>query len=224
MNPERFHRLRAVLDRRQPDLTVVFDDVHKPHNFSAILRSCDAVGVFEAHAAWPNPRMRIHGQTSGGAGKWVKVHTYSDVTDAIGQLKQRGFVVAAAHAGDQAVSYRDYDFCQPTAVVLGAELTGVTQPALEAADHHLVIPMHGHVESLNVSVANALILFEAQRQRETNPAYSNPGLPPAAYRETLFEWAHPKIAAYCQRHDVPYPPLDEDGQIADPDWRDRRLA
>ncbi|MDX1514699.1 MAG: TrmH family RNA methyltransferase, partial [Gammaproteobacteria bacterium] len=83
MTPERFQKLQRVLEQRQPDLTVLLDNVHKTHNFSAILRSCDATGVYEAHAVWPNARLRPNHMSSGGAGKWVKVRTHADLDTAV---------------------------------------------------------------------------------------------------------------------------------------------
>jgi tRNA (guanosine-2'-O-)-methyltransferase len=219
MTPDRFRRLRAVLDRRQPDLTVVLDNVHKPHNFSAIVRSCDAVGVFEAHAVWPDPRLRLHRLTSGGAGKWVNVHTHTDVTSAIKSLRSQRFQVIAAHISQRTVNYLDVDFTRPTAILLGAELTGVSDAALTGADQHVAIPMAGHVESLNVSVAAAVLLFEAQRQRLATGNYSPEKIPAQRYRKTLFEWAQPEVAAYCRRHDKPYPELTDEGDVCGNEWR-----
>ena len=220
MTPERYRRLRAVLDRRQADLTVLLDNVHKPHNLSAILRSCDAVGVYQAHAVWPREVFRPHRLTSGGAGKWVGVNTHANVEAAIQQLHAGGYQVVAAHPGPEAMDFRDIDYTGPTAVVLGAELQGVSAAALELADRHLIIPMAGHVASLNVSVAAAIVLFEAQRQRQLAGMFDSVQLPDDSYAKTLFEWAHPTIADYCRRHGRAYPELDEDGGVIGNAWRE----
>jgi tRNA (guanosine-2'-O-)-methyltransferase len=213
MLPERFERLRAVLDRRQPDLTVLMDNVHKPHNFSAVLRTCDAVGVFQAHAVWPSPRLRPAHDTAGGSGKWVPVRTHRSIADAVGVLEAGGFTVVAAHPARDAVDFREIDYTRPTAVLLGAELEGVGDEGLELAHRHVVVPMHGHVRSLNVSVAAAVILFEAERQRTAAGLYASTRLAPEIHARTLFEWAHPHVAAWCRRHAKPYPALGEDGTI-----------
>lgn len=219
MTPERFARLRAVLDRRQADLTVLLDKVHKPHNLSAVLRSCDATGVFRAHAVWPSARFRFHRLTSGGAGKWVGVVTHPDIETGISSLRTRGYQVVAAHPGTDAVDFREVDYTQPTALILGAELTGISRGALDLADRHLTIPMAGHVASLNVSVAAAVILFEAQRQRQQAGMYDRVQLSRECRTQTLFEWAHPRIADYCRRHRRAYPALDENGAIIGDAWR-----
>lgn len=211
MTPERFHRLRAVLARRQPDLTVLMDRVNKPHNFSAILRSCDAVGVFRAHAVLPDSEPELHRGVSAGAARWVPVEPHPDTESAVRYLQGAGFRVLAAHLSERAVDYREVDYTAPTALMMGAELYGVSEAGLEAADHHVVIPMRGLVQSLNVSVATALLLFEAHRQRGAAGMYDRPRLEPELFRRQLFEWAYPREAGVFRARGVPYPDLDEDG-------------
>ena len=216
MTPQRFARLKAVLAARQPDLTVLMDNVHKRHNFSAILRSCDAVGVAQAHAVWPDPRLRPDHMASGGAGKWVDIATHPDIVSAIEALRRRGFRVIAAHQCPGAVDFRCMDFTTPTALLMGAELRGVSPAALDHVQHSVFIPMRGMVESLNVSVAAATILFEIQRQRIKAGLYDHCRLEPGLRQRMLFRWAHPRIARYCDRHQFAYPRLDEDGSLAEP--------
>ena len=213
MTPERYRRLRAVLDRRQPDLTVLMENVHKPHNFSAILRTADAVGVFEAHAVNPTGGVPTFHDTSGGSEKWVYLRVHPDVEEAIAHLKGRGFTVYAANLSERAVDYREVDYTRPAVVLLGAEKWGVSARAAELADADVIIPMMGMVQSLNVSVAAAVILFEAQRQRLAAGLYDRPRLDPETYRRALFEWAYPREAEVYRRRGVPYPTLDEEGRI-----------
>jgi tRNA (guanosine-2'-O-)-methyltransferase len=213
MRPERFRRLREVLARRQPDLTVLMDRVHKAHNFSAILRSCDAVGVLEAHAVAPEPGLEVHHATSAGTKKWVSVRRHASVDEAIMYLHERGFRVLAAHPSSSALDYREADYTRPVAITLGAELEGVSARALELADVHVMIPMVGMVHSLNVSVASALLLFEAHRQRSAAAMYEESRLDPEAFERHLFEWAYPTVARARREQGLPYPSLDADGQI-----------
>jgi len=214
MTPERFHRLRAVLARRQPDLTVLMERVNKPHNFSAILRNCDAVGVLQAHAVLPENEPDIHIGVSAGASRWVPVRTHPSATDAARHLRAAGFQVLAAHLSDRALDYRAVDYTRPTALMMGAELYGVSDEGLEAADTHVVIPMRGFVQSLNVSVATALLLFEAHRQREEAGMYDHVRIPEEDFRRLLFEWAYPREAVALAASGEGYPELDEDGR-----WR-----
>ena len=217
MTPQRFKRLRSVLNRRQPDLTVLLDHVHKPHNLSAILRTCDAVGVLEAHAVLPGGGdFEPHHETSAGAGKWMRVAKHRDVVEAVRTLQARGFQVLAAHLSERARDFREPDYTRPTAILLGAEKFGVSPAAAAAADGHIVIPMVGMVASLNVSVAAAVILFEAQRQRAAAGLYDRPRLDPETYRRVLFEWAYPDLARRCREAGVPYPPLGPEGEILGP--------
>jgi tRNA (guanosine-2'-O-)-methyltransferase len=213
VRPERFQRLRAVLRRRQPDLTVLMDRVHKPHNFSAIVRSCDAVGVLEAHVVPLSEGLSLHHGTSAGTKKWVSVIRHQDVRAAVGHLEEQGFTILAAHPSHDASDYRAVDYTGPTAIVLGAELHGVSEETLALADGTISIPMCGMVHSLNVSVATALILFEARRQREAAGLYDQSRLSEAEFRDRLFEWAYPTIARARRRSGRPYPPLTEKGEI-----------
>lgn len=215
MTPERFRRLREVLDRRQPDLTVVMEKVHKPHNLSAVMRTCDAVGILEVHAVDPSRPVRASGGVAQGTQRWVSVQRYENIGDAAEVLHRRGFTIAAAHPDAGAVPFRDYDYTRPTALLLGQEKDGVTAEALELCDAKIVIPMEGLVASLNVSVAAALILFEAQRQRAKAGMYQQARLPEPQRSKLLFEWAYPRIAELCREHEVPYPRLGEDGELLD---------
>lgn len=213
MSAERLARMRATLARRQPDLTVLLDEVHKPHNLAAILRSCDAVGALRAHAVWARDRIRVSRHASAGAGQWVPVTTHTDAVAGIRTLQADGFAVYAAHDGPGAVDFRSVDYTRPAAILLGSELRGPHRAALDAADGHVAVPMVGLAESLNVSVAAAIILFEAQRQRAAAGLYDHCRLPEAEFERRLFEWMQPRIARYCRRRGLAYPALDEDGDV-----------
>ena len=213
MTPERFKIVTQKLQLRQPDLTVLLEDVSKPHNFNAILRSCDAVGIYRAHVI-PGPeglpRIKFGGM---GAEKWIYVDHHQDYSSAQQILRSQGFNIIATQLGGNAVDFRQADLTRPCAIVLGTEKTGVSNTALADADQLITIPMQGMVASLNVSVACALILFEAQRQRLQAGLYASSRLPQDAFDHSLFEWLHPTIARYCSEHDLPYPRLDEHGEV-----------
>lgn len=219
MTPERFGRLKAVLDRRQPDLTVLAEDVHKAHNVSAVLRSCDAVGVAEIHVVSPGGEFHRHHMVSGGSRKWVSVRAHDAIGPAIHALRQRGFQVLAAHFSPAARDYRQADYTRPTALLIGAERTGVSAHAAALADGHVLVPMRGMVSSLNVSVATAVILYEAARQRDLAGLYARCRLDAATYRTTLFEWCYPGVARICQAQGLAYPELDASGFILRQDLR-----
>ncbi len=213
MTPKRFKRIQAVLQRRQPDLTVLLEDVHKPHNLSAIIRTCDAVGVFELHAVNLASELPLVSQIAQGSEKWVYLRTQSNIKIAITSLQERGFKVCAAHLSQKAVDYRNLDYTKPTAILLGAEKWGVSQEAAGLVDEHIIIPLVGMVQSLNVSVAAAVILFEAQRQRLEAGYYDRVRLDPATYSGVLFEWSYPDLAARYREKGQLYPNLGLEGEI-----------
>ncbi len=214
MTTERFQKVRAMLEKRQPDLTILAEDVYKPHNLSAMLRSCDAVGIGEVHATTPTGGIATFNETSASAEKWVKVQVHPDIQTAVGVVKAKGMQTFAAHFSDKALDYRDVDYTKPTCVLFGNEKSGVTHEAAELVDAHVVIPMLGMVPSLNVSVATAIILFEAQRQRRVAGLYDAPGYSEAELHEHLFWLLHPKEAELYKERGQPLPVLLEDGSIA----------
>ena len=214
MIPRRYERLKQVLSKRQADLTVITEDVHKPHNLSAIIRTCDAVGVLEVHAVNSNSKMPTYSPVAKGSDKWVNLHTHPKLENAIAQLQQRNIKIYAAHLSDKAVDYRDLDYTKPTAILMGAEKHGVSDLAANLVDGHIIIPMFGMVESLNVSVAAAVILFEAQRQRLAVGMYDRPSVDKETFNQIIFEWGYPDIAAMYRRRGEDYPPLNEDGSIS----------
>ena len=189
------------------------DRVNKSHNFSAILRNCDAAGVLEAHVVPPEKGLALHHGTSAGTKKWVRVRLHEEVTSAISHLHASGFRVIAAHPSDDAIDYRDIDYRRPTAILIGAELDGVSAEGLELADAHVSVPMLGMVRSLNVSVATSILLFEAMRQRDEAGMYSECRLSSDDFERHLFEWAWPSIASRRRREGRPYPKLTADGDV-----------
>ncbi|WP_027872741.1 tRNA (guanosine(18)-2'-O)-methyltransferase TrmH [Spongiibacter marinus] len=217
MTPERYQRLRAVLDRRQPDLTVITDNVHKGRNLSAIVRTADAAGIAEMHAVIDDKDYKTFRGTAMGSHSWVAVRRHRDIAALIKKLQGDGYQVLAAHLDADSVDYRQPDYTRPTAILLGAEKRGVSAEACALADAHITIPMMGMVQSYNVSVAAGIILSEAQYQRDQQGLYDRPRLDEQTYRQTLFEWAHPQVRDFCRENGLDYPALrEEDGEIADP--------
>lgn len=216
VTPERLKRLDAVLAMRQPDLTVFAENLHKPRNWSAMVRNCDAVGINEMHVLPGSNSIRTHWNTSQGAEKWMRIKTHESTADACEHLKSRNFQLLAAHLSDAAVDYRQIDYTQPTALVLGTELFGVSDTTLAYVDQQISIPMMGVTQSLNVSVACAIVLYEAQRQRQSAGMYTECRLDAQTLTEQRFEWLHPVLTEYCQRHGLKYPALNEDGDLIEP--------
>lgn len=190
------------------------DRTQKSHNIAAVMRTADAVGLHRIHAVSVDG-IRSHHMISAGVRKWVRVQRHDTLTQCFDTLRADGFTLLTAHRSEQSLDYRDVDYTQRIAIVLGSELYGVAAQTMAEATQCVAVPMEGLTESLNVSVAAALLLFEARRQRQAAGLYDGPSrLPAAQYRNTLFEWAYPHIARRCNERGLPYPPLREDGQMA----------
>lgn len=169
-------------------MTVIAESVHKPHNLSAVLRSCDAVGIGTIHAIQPTGGVPTYTATSASAERWVDVVVHGTVDAAVAHLRREGKTIYAAHLSAAAVDYRTVDYLKPCAIVIGNEREGVSSGAAELADQHIIIPMLGMVQSLNVSVATAVILFEAQRQRLAAGMYDEPNLAPDELEAIAERW------------------------------------
>lgn len=221
MSPERYVRICDMLATRQPDLTVCLERVHKPHNVSAIIRTADAVGVHQVHAVWPSTRLRTQAASAAGSNSWVNVKTHLSIASAITHLKGQGMQILATHLSARAVDFRAVDYTRPTCILFGQEKTGITAEALAMADQDIIIPMIGMVQSLNVSVAAALILYEAQRQRQNAGMYcrTESVLDAEEQQRLLFEGGYPVLANVAKRKGLPRPEIDQQGQVvADAAW------
>ncbi len=193
ISDRRRQRLEQVLRRRQPNLTIVVENVWDPHNVSAILRSADAVGLQRVHLLYtiekaPNLR-RFGKQSSASAKKWLEFTFHDNTEKCFDGLREDGYSIYASHLSREAVSLHEIDFTKKTAIVLGNETRGVSDEACERADGIYLIPMMGMVESLNVSVAAAVSLYEALRQRKEAGFYDTPQLGEDAFRDKLTHWA-----------------------------------
>ena len=213
MTPERKRKLQAVLSRRQADLGIITDSVMKLRNMAAILRSCDAVGVAELDCCIDPQTFRHYRGTSGTASKWVDIRFRESLEVAIRARQAEGRQVIATALTHRSVDYRAIDYTRATSIVMGTELHGMDARGIELCDACVTIPMLGMVESLNVSVACAVILFEAQRQRQNAGMYAQRSLSNGHYRRLFFKWAYPKLAAWCDARNLEYPELDDDGEL-----------
>jgi len=175
-------RFLEVLSHRQPDLTLVLANIHDPHNVSAIYRSCDAFGVSRVHLYYTNTAFPVLGR------KWVESVRHKTSEDMLAELRGQGMQVLATSFTEKARPMREWDFTRPTAVIMGNEHSGVEPELLAAADGELYIPMYGMIQSFNVSVASAIILAEAARQREAAGMYATPRFDEATLATRLGEW------------------------------------
>jgi tRNA (guanosine-2'-O-)-methyltransferase len=185
----RLEKFESVLRQKQPDLTVVLENIHDPHNVSAILRSCDAVGVLEVHLVYTDTLFPgIGKKSSASARKWIERVKHTSIAECYAHLRKDGFTVYATHIVDGSKSLYDLDLTPKIALVFGNEHRGVSEEASAKADGTFLIPMVGMIESLNVSVACAVSLFEAYRQRSQAGHYTEPKLGPGEFDKLLRKW------------------------------------
>jgi tRNA (guanosine-2'-O-)-methyltransferase len=213
MTQRRYHRIQQMLRRRQPDLTLIAEDVHKPHNLSAILRSADAVGVERVHATNPTGGLPTYSATSASAERWVELLVHPDLASAVASVRASGVQLLAAHFAPDACDFRAVDYTLPTCILFGNERDGVTPEAAAAADRCIIIPMFGMVPSLNVSVASALVLFEAQRQRLAAGMYASPRIAAEEIERRTTRILYPRESARLERARLPLPALTAAGEL-----------
>jgi tRNA (guanosine-2'-O-)-methyltransferase len=169
---KRKQRMLNVLLDRQRDLTVICENIHDPHNVSAILRTCDAVGISQVHLLYTTEAFPKMGKkSSASAKKWLEFHRHKNYDPLRDILKEQKMTIYATHVDPTSQKIYDIDWTKPSAIILGNEHRGVSQDSLKIADQKVYIPMHGMVQSLNVSVAAAVILYEAYRQRWQKQMY-----------------------------------------------------
>ncbi|WP_243547201.1 TrmH family RNA methyltransferase [Pseudodesulfovibrio tunisiensis] len=190
ISEHRRQRILNVLKRRQKDLTLVMDNIWDPHNVSAVLRSCDAFGVARVNlyyttAQWPN----LGRKTSASAKKWVDRVRHDDGPAMIRELCEQGCQVLKTGFSETARPVMDFDFTRPTAVILSNEHSGTAPELSELVPDEVYIPMQGMVQSLNVSVAAALILYEAFRQRHAAGMFDYPDFSEEELEEKFREWS-----------------------------------
>ncbi len=213
--PRRFERIKNVLNCRMKNLTVLVEDVNKAHNLSAILRTCDAAGVLEANFISKNNSVKTFNSTAQGSQKWIKLNNYKNATSAISALKEKGFKLYGTALNESSIDYRNFDYSENTCFVLGAEKWGLTDELISNVDQSIFIPMRGMVQSLNVSVAASILLFEAIRQRKSKGKLpqNGEGLNIKEYQEILFEWSYPELASMYKKSGRKYPDLNDKGEF-----------
>lgn len=190
MTPERNRRLEAVLAKRQNDITVVLENVSDPHNISAVMRSCDAVGVQELYVLNTKiPRHKKWGaRSSSSAAKWLTVHQFENSGDCFTALRLKYDHILTTHLTTDAVDLYSLDLTRKTALVFGNEHAGVSDEIRALADGNFIIPQQGMIQSLNISVACAVCLYEAYRQKESAGHYNNRKLSDLEYTALRTYW------------------------------------
>ncbi|MCB0713481.1 MAG: RNA methyltransferase [Ignavibacteriae bacterium] len=186
----RIEKFRRVIERRQYDLHIILENVHDPHNVSAVLRTCDAVGVGTVHLIYNSEEFpKIGKKSSTGVGKWTDLKYYLTVEECYQTLREAGVKIFATDLNEGAVSLYKIEGTSPIALVFGNERDGVSEEASALADGNFHVPMSGLAESLNISVACAVSLYEIKRQRLKAGMYDEPSLSESEVEVILAEWA-----------------------------------
>lgn len=190
MTPERKERLLSVLNKRQNDITVVLENVFDPHNISAVMRTCDAVGIQDIFILNTKiPRHKKWGtKSSSSAAKWLSIHQYTDAEECFTELRRHYTKILTTHLSSDAVKLHDINFTGSIALVFGNEHAGVSDEIRAMADGNFIIPQVGIIKSLNISVACAVTVYEAMRQKELAGHYSKQKLPGDTFNRLLSEW------------------------------------
>jgi len=190
MTPERIERLTNVLAKRQPGLTVVLENVSDPHNISAVMRTCDAVGVQDVYIL--NTKIGPHemwsAKSSSSAAKWLTVHQFTNAEECFAALRKKFSKIYTTHLSTDAVDLYELNLTESVALVFGNEHSGVSDDIIGMADGNFLIPQVGIIKSLNISVACAVSLYEAYRQKKIAGHFDNINLPMEAYSLLKKQW------------------------------------
>jgi tRNA (guanosine-2'-O-)-methyltransferase len=190
MTPERNNRLNEVLSKRQPSITVVLENVSDPHNISAVMRTCDAIGIQDIYVL--NTAIARHkkwgAKSSSSAAKWLTIHQFTDTQTCFESLRKRYNKIYTTHLSSDAVDLYDLDLTESVALVFGNEHSGVSEELISLADGNFIIPQVGIIKSLNISVACAVSLYEAFRQKRNAGHYDQPRVTGELLTQLKTEW------------------------------------
>lgn len=187
---KRISKIRAVVSKRQPSLKIILENIHDPHNVSAIFRTCDAAGIPKVSLLYNIESFpKIGKKSSASAFKWIEREKYKTVEDCYKQLRSEGFKIYASSISDGTKDLYEIDFTEKSAIVMGNEHRGVSKEAEDLADKKFYIPMYGMVQSLNVSVSAAITIYEALRQRTATGMYDKSELNEEQIEEWINKWS-----------------------------------
>ncbi|GBD86858.1 tRNA (guanosine(18)-2'-O)-methyltransferase [bacterium BMS3Abin03] len=186
----RLNKIRSVISARQPSLRVVIENIHDPHNVSAILRTCDAAGIPKVSLVYSVESFpKIGKKSSASAYKWIEKEKFESIEECYRSLRSQGFKIYASQISDDAVDLYDLDLCGKAAIVFGNEHRGISEEAGNLADERFIIPMYGMVQSLNASVGAAVTIYEALRQRKLKGMYDKPELTEDEIEAFVKQWS-----------------------------------
>jgi tRNA (guanosine-2'-O-)-methyltransferase len=190
MTPERQERLLNVLNKRQDNITVLLENIFDPHNISAVMRTCDAVGIqeiFVLNTKIP-PHKKWGAKSSSSAAKWLTIHQFTNLEECVTAIRKKYNVILTTHLSSDAMPLHEINFTEKIALVFGNEHDGVSEEIRNLADGNFIIPQVGIIKSLNISVACAVTLYEAFRQKSIAGHYKKQSLSDLHFKTLLAEW------------------------------------
>jgi tRNA (guanosine-2'-O-)-methyltransferase len=186
---ERVEKITNVVKCRQHSLHVVLENIHDPHNVSAIFRTCDSVGVPKVSLLYTFEKFpKLSRISSASANKWVEKERYTNPDECIDKLHAEGFKVYSSMLAKDAIDFYSLDLTEKVAIVVGNEHRGISEEVAKKSDKTFYIPMHGMIQSLNVSVATAVILYETMRQRICKGMYPSKDFSKEELDKIIDQW------------------------------------
>jgi tRNA (guanosine-2'-O-)-methyltransferase len=187
---KRTEKIKQVISKRQPSLKLVLENIHDPHNVSAIFRTCDAAGIPKVSLVYNSePFPKVGKKSSASAFKWVEKEKFKSIEECYNKLRANGFVIYASFISRKSKNLFDLDYTEKTAIVFGNEHRGLSKEAVEMADDKFFIPMFGMVQSLNVSVSAAITIYEAVQQRLKKSMYDTTEFSQSEIKKIIDEWS-----------------------------------
>jgi tRNA (guanosine-2'-O-)-methyltransferase len=194
MTPERKERITNVLNKRQDNITVVLENVFDPHNISAVMRTCDAIGMQEIYVL--NTKIPKHkkwgAKSSSSAAKWLTIYQFTNAKNCFAVLRNKYNKILTTHLETNSIGLYEIDFTQKIALIFGNEHDGVSEEIRNLSDGNFIIPQVGIIKSLNISVACGVTLYEAFRQKNLAGDYEKRNLPEEQYQALYNQWSENK--------------------------------
>ncbi len=186
---KRVERIREIAAKRQFDLRLVMENIHDPHNVSAIYRTCDAIGIPKITQIYTVEKFpKLKNSSSSSASKWIETEKFDSYQEMVNSLKNESYEIISSCLDEKAESIFEVDFTKKIAIVVGNEHRGISDEMRELSDKLIYIPMYGMVQSLNVSVATAVILYEVLRQRLVSKMYENNKIEEEELEKIVLKW------------------------------------
>ena len=166
LTSERLKKIERVVNGRAFSPVLVLENIYDRGNASAVFRSAEAMGIGQVHMIELGEKFRESQRTTAGADKWVEIQRWKSTKECVDLLKKEGKQIVVTHLDSSSVPIQEVDFSKPSALVLGNEKDGVSPEMIAAADHRVILPMDGFVQSFNISVAGALGLWHIREDRK----------------------------------------------------------